>query len=327
MRAWRFHEFGDIANYTLEEVPDATPGDGEALIKIRYASLNPADRLLIEGNYPGAGDLPLTVGRDGSGTVEKVAEGSRFKVGDEVIVLRSEIGITRQGTLSDFVAAPESVVAHLPKGWSLKEGAAAPLVYLTAWKALVIQGGLRKGQSVLVTGASGGVGIASIQLAKALGAKVVALSRSEAKRSRLMELGADAVLDDGAPDLPDKVRAALDGKGPDLIIENLGGARLDQHIGLANLNAHIMVIGLLAGRMSEINMGQVLFKQVRIEGVHVGKLVPTQAQDGWRRIVETLGTTGARPVIDTVFPMEQVQEAFAHLAGGHLGKVLVEVQP
>ncbi len=327
MRAWRFHEFGDIANYTLEEVPDATPGDGEALIKIRYASLNPADRLLIEGNYPGAGDLPLTVGRDGSGTVEKAAEGSRFKVGDEVIVLRSEIGITRQGTLAEFVAAPESVVAHLPKGWSLQEGAAAPLVYLTAWKALVIQGGLRKGQSVLVTGASGGVGIASIQLAKALGAKVVALSRSEAKRSRLMELGADAVLDDGAPDLPDKVRAALDGKGPDLIIENLGGARLDQHIGLANLNAHIMVIGLLAGRMSEINMGQVLFKQVRIEGVHVGKLVPTQAQDGWRRIVETLGTTGARPVIDTVFPMEQVQEAFAHLAGGHLGKVLVEVQP
>ena len=327
MRAWRFHEFGDIANYTLEEVPDATPGDGEALIKIRYASLNPADRLLIEGKYPGAGDLPLTVGRDGSGTVEKAAESSRFKVGDEVIVLRSEIGITRQGTLSDFVAAPESVVAHLPKGWSLQEGAAAPLVYLTAWKALVIQGGLRKGQSVLVTGASGGVGIASIQLAKALGAKVVALSRSEAKRSRLMELGADAVLDDGAPDLPDKVRAALDGKGPDLIIENLGGARLDQHIGLANINAHIMVIGLLAGRMSEINMGQVLFKQVRIEGVHVGKLVPTQVQDGWRRIVETLGTTGARPVIDTVFPMEQVQEAFAHLAGGHLGKVLVEVQP
>ncbi len=327
MRAWRFHEFGDIANYTLEEVPDATPGDGEALIKIRYASLNPADRLLIEGKYPGAGDLPLTVGRDGSGTIEKAAEGSRFKVGDEVIVLRSEIGITRQGTLSEFVAAPESVVAHLPKGWSLQEGAAAPLVYLTAWKALVIQGGLRKGQSVLVTGASGGVGIASIQLAKALGAKVVALSRSEEKRSRLKELGADEVLDDGAPDLPEKVRAALNGKGPDLIIENLGGARLDQHIGMANLNAHIMVIGLLAGRMSEINMGQVLFKQVRIEGVHVGKLVPTQAQDGWRRIVETLGTTGARPVIDTVFPMEQVQEAFAHLAGGHLGKVLVEVQP
>ncbi|MCH8204012.1 MAG: zinc-binding alcohol dehydrogenase family protein [Candidatus Hydrogenedentes bacterium] len=326
MRAWRFHEFGDLANYTLEEVPEPVPGDGEVLIRTRYASLNPADRLLIEGKYPGAGDLPLTVGRDGSGTIEKAAEGSRFKVGDEVIVLRSEIGITRQGTLAECVATPDSVVAHLPKGWSLQEGAAAPLVYLTAWKALVVQGRLRKDQSVLVTGASGGVGIASIQLAKALGAKVVALSRSEEKRGQLKELGADEALDDGAPDLPEKVRAALNGKGPDVIIENLGGARLDQHIGMANLNARIMVIGLLAGRMSEINMGQVLFKQVRIEGVHVGKLVPTQAQDGWRRIVDTLGAANARPVIDRIFPMEQVQEAFAQLAGGHLGKVLVEVQ-
>ena len=326
MRAWRFHEFGDLANYTLEEVPEPVPGDGEVLIRTRYASLNPADRLLIEGKYPGAGDLPLTVGRDGSGTIEKAAEGSRFKVGDEVIVLRSEIGITRQGTLAECVATPDSVVAHLPKGWSLQEGAAAPLVYLTAWKALVVQGRLRKDQSVLVTGASGGVGIASIQLAKALGAKVVALSRSEEKRGQLKELGADEALDDGAPDLPEKVRAALNGKGPDVIIENLGGARLDQHIGMANLNARIMVIGLLAGRMSEINMGQVLFKQVRIEGVHVGKLVPTQAQDGWRRIVDTLGAANARPVIDRIFPMEQVQEAFAQLAGGHMGKVLVEIQ-
>ena len=89
MRAWRFHEFGDIANYTLEDVPEPVSGDGEVLVRTRYASLNPADRLLIEGKYPGAGDLPLTVGRDGSGTIEKAAEGSRFNVGDEVIILRS----------------------------------------------------------------------------------------------------------------------------------------------------------------------------------------------------------------------------------------------
>ncbi len=325
MRAWRFHEFGDIANYGVEEVAEPEPGDGEVLIRLRYASLNPADRLLIEGKYPGAGDLPLTVGRDGSGIVEKSGEGSRFKAGDEVIVLRSEIGITRQGTLAEFVAAPEPVVAQLPKGWTLEEGAAAPLVYLTAWKALVIQGGLRKGQSVLVTGASGGVGIASIQLAKALGAKVIALSRSEEKRRQLDELGADAALDDGASDLSEKVRKALGGKGPDVVIENLGGARLDEHIGMADLNARVMVIGLLAGRMSKINLGQVLFKQARIEGVHVGKLVPAQAQDAWRRVVDTLGAAGARPIVDRVFPMDRVQEAFEHLAGGHFGKVLVEV--
>lgn len=325
MRAWRFHEFGDIANYTLEEVPRPEAADGEVLIKLRYASLNPADRLLIEGKYPGAGALPLTVGRDGAGTVETAGEGSRFKAGDEAIVLRSEIGITRQGTLAEYVAAPEPVVAHVPSGWSMQEGAAAPLVYLTAWKALVVQGGLRKGESVLVTGASGGVGTAAIHLAKALGATVVALSRSQDNRAKLKEIGADAVLDDSAPDLSDRVRAALGGKGPGLIIENLGGERLDQHIGMADLNGRIMVIGLLAGRMATLNMGQVLFKQVRIEGVHVGKLVPTQAQDAWRRIIDTLHAADARPLIDRVYPMDQVREAFAHLAGGHMGKVLVEV--
>lgn len=325
MRAWRFHEFGDIANYTLEELPQPKAADGEVLIKLRYASLNPADRLLIEGKYPGAGALPLTVGRDGAGTVETAGEGSRFKAGDEVIVLRSEIGITRQGTLAEYVAAPEPVVAHVPSGWSMQEGAAAPLVYLTAWKALVVQGGLRKGESVLVTGASGGVGTAAVHLGKALGATVIALSRSESNRAKLKEIGADAALDDSAPDLSDRVREALGGKGPDLIIENLGGERLDQHIGMANLNARIMVIGLLAGRMATLNMGQVLFKQVRIEGVHVGKLVPTQAQDAWRRIVDTLRAADARPLIDRVYPMDQVQEAFAHLAGGHMGKVLVDV--
>lgn len=325
MRAWRFHEFGDIQNYQIEEVPTPEPDEGEVLIKLRYASLNPADRLLVEGKYPGAGELPLTVGRDGSGTIEQAAEGSRFAVGEKVIILRSEIGITRQGTLAEYATAPEPVVTRLPAGWSLEQGAAAPLVYLTAWKALVTQGGYREGESVLVTGASGGVGVAAVQLAKALGAKVVALSRDPDKRAKLEELGADAALDDSAPDLADQVRNALAGKGPDIIIENLAGPRLNEHVALANLNGRIMVIGLLAGRTSEIEMGQVLFKQVRIEGVHVGKFVPAQAQDAWRRIVDTLNASKVGPVIDTIFPMQQVQEAFAHLAGGHMGKVLVEV--
>jgi len=325
MRAWRFHEFGDIANFKLEDVEAPEVGDGEALVKLEYASLNPADGLLVIGRYPGAGDLPLTVGRDGSGTIEKTGERSRFKVGDKVIVLRSEIGITRQGTLAEFVAAPESVLAHLPKGWSMEEGAAAPLVYLTAWKALVVQAGLRKDQTVMVTGASGGVGIASVQLAKALGAKVIALSRSVDKREQLVALGADVAIDDSADDLAAQIREASGGRGPDIIIENLSGERLDQHIGMANLNGRIMVIGLLAGPKAQINMGQVLFKQVRIEGVHVGKFVPAQAQEAWNRIVDTLDAADAKPLIDTVYPMERVQEAFAHLGGGHMGKVLVNV--
>ncbi len=325
VRAWRFHEFGEIGVYRLEEVPTPKPGPGEVLLRVRYAALNPADRLLIEGRYPGAGQLPLTVGRDGAGMIHEAAAGSRFRVGDAAVVLRSEIGITRQGTLADFVAVPEAVLAPIPAGWSLQEAAAAPLVYLTAWKALVTQGGLKAGETVLVTGASGGVGIAAVQLAKAFGARVIALSRDVSKRARLLALGADAALDDTAPDLAGQIGKASDGTGPDIVIEHLGGPRLAEHMALANMNGRIMVIGLLAGRNVELDLGMVLFKQVRIEGVHVGKYTPAEAQDAWRRVVAVMDAAGARPVIDKIHPMEQVQEAFARLAGGHLGKVLVEV--
>lgn len=324
MRAWRFHEFGDIANYRLEDVPEPEPQAGEVRIRLRYAALNPADRLLVEGRYPGAGALPLTVGRDGAGWIDACGHGVEWTPGERVVILRSEIGVTRQGTLAEYTVAPADVIARAPEGWGLDEAAAAPLVYLTAWKALVTQGGFQAGESVLVTGASGGVGIAAVQLGKALGGRVIALSRDAGKRARLEALGADVALDDGAEGLADAVREATGGAGPDVVIEHLGGSRLPEHVAMANLNGRIMVIGLLAGRTSEIDLGQVLFKQVRIEGVHVGKYGPAEAQSAWRSIVEYLNGAGARPLIDRIFPMENVQEAFAHLAGGHMGKVLVE---
>lgn len=325
MRAWRFSEFGDINNMTLGDHDTPEPGEGELRIKLNFASLNPADRLLVEGKYPGAGELPLCVGRDGSGLVDACGAGSDYKVGDAVIILRSEIGITRNGTLAEYVTVPERSVAALPEGWSFEEGAAAPLVYLTAWKALVFHGGLQAGQHVLVTGASGGVGVAAVQLAHALGAKVVALSRSEEKGATLKELGADAAIDSNAPDLEDQVRSALGGSGVDLVVENLAGPFIQTGINLVNLNGKICVIGLLAGMEAKILLGQVLFKQVKIEGVHVGKFSPDEAREAWGCVVETMDKNNLRPRIDRVFPMSDVQEAFGHLAGGHLGKVLVDV--
>jgi NADPH2:quinone reductase len=325
MRAWRFHDFGDLSNYRLEDVERPIPTPGEVLVRLEFASLNPADRLLIEGRYPGAGKPPLTVGRDGSGIVEDPGASARFKRGDAVLVLRSEIGITRQGTLAEYVAVPEEVLAPVPEGWSMEEAAAAPLVYLTAWKALVSQGRLKPGENVLVTGASGGVGIAAVQLGHALGAQVVALTRDPAKGDRLLALGADVTLNDSAGDLAAQVKKACGGAGPDLVIEHLGGARLHEHVAMLNMNGRVMVIGLLAGRKSELDMGQVLFKQARIEGVHVGQFAPAEAQTAWTAVVNTLGKAGARPVLDKVFGMDEVHEAFARLTGGHLGKVLVHV--
>ena len=324
MRAWRFHQFGNIAqNHRLEDAPMPEPGPGEVRIRTRFAALNPADRLLIEGKYPGAGKLPLTVGRDGAGIVDAVGLGATFREGDAVILLRSNVGITRNGTLADYFVAPEEALAKLPNDWSLEHGACG-LVYLTAWKALVTQGNYREGETVLVTGASGGVGIAAVQLAAAMGARVVALSRDENKRRKLRELGAQHALDASAVDLVKTVRDALDGNGFDIAIENLGGPFLEANVQLANLNGRIMVIGLLAGRKAAPDLGALLFNQVRIEGVHVGKYSPAEARAAWDRVVDVLNQTGQRPLIDRVFPLEDAPKAFDHLSNNHFGKILLE---
>jgi NADPH:quinone reductase len=264
MFAWQFHYFGDInTNFLMEEITLSPREDDEVTIRLKFASLNPADRLLVEGSYPFDGQLPLVVGRDGAGVVEAANAGSRFKIGDQVMILRSSLGITRQGTLAEYVNVPESVVAHVPEGWGLDEAASAALVYLTAWKALVVQGRLKEGETVLVTGATGGVGIAAVQLAKALGAKVMAMTRSTSKAEALTKLGADFVIDSGVNDLCAELQERCGG-GADLIIENIAGDTLQEHVNACNLNGRIMVIGLLGGRDATINFGPVLFKQVRI---------------------------------------------------------------
>lgn len=326
MKSWRFHEFSDIGNLRLEEIPVPAPGHREALVRLEYAALNPADAFLVRGKYPRAGTPPFAVGRDGCGVVETPARSGVFKKGDRVVILRSDIGVTREGTLAEYVCVPEDSLAPLPEGWSPQEGAAGPLVYLTAWQALVTRGEVASGKTVLVTGASGGVGSAAVMLAHAYGANVVALSRNAEKRRRLMEIGATVTLDTNAPNLEQQVKEALSGGRVDIVIENLGGPFLQKSIAMAGERGRILVVGLLAGLTSEVVIGHIIFKRVRIEGVQVGAYTPAEAQYDWEQIVDRLARVRMRPLVDRVFPMSKVQQAFAHLARGPMGKVVVDVQ-
>lgn len=323
MRSWRFHEFGDIENLKMEEVPMPEPGPGEALVRNRYAALNPADKFLVMGQYPRPGKPPFSVGRDACGLIEIPADGGRFKKGDEVIVLRSDIGITRDGTLAEYTAVPEESLAPLPEGWKPEEGAAGPLVCLTAWQALVDEGRIEPGNTALVTGASGGVGTAAVMLAHSLGAKVVALSRSEVKQARLRELGADLTYDTSDPNVVKLVKAGLEGGQADVVVENLSGSFLQKTINMTARKGRICIMGLLAGFSSEIIIGTFMFKRIHIIGIAVGDYTADEAQDRWAKIVETLNKTGARPLVDRAFPFEQVQEAFDHLSAGPMGKVVI----
>src|SRR5688572_1383461 len=164
MKAWLLEGFGGIDRLRLGEAPDPHPAAGEVVMRVRYAALNPADRYLAEGQYPAKPPLPHILGRDGNGEIIEVGVGvTKWRVGDRALILRSDIGVSRAGTLAEKVAVPVDVITTMPTGWSEREAAGAPLVYLTAYQALTQWTDLPPAANVLVTGASGGVGVASIQ--------------------------------------------------------------------------------------------------------------------------------------------------------------------
>ena len=323
MRAWRFHQPGDLANLVLEDVPEPEPAPGEALIRVACAALNPADRYLVQGKYPRAGTPPFTPGRDGSGTVVRPVPGGRFQEGDAVCVLGGLTGISRQGTLAEYAAVPEEWLAPVPAGWTLEEAAAGPLTHLTAWRALVVRGELVPGETVLVTGASGGVGSAAVSLGAALGARVVALSRDAERRAALMERGASVVVNAAAPELESLLKEALGSDRPALVVENLGGSWLDLALRLAAPGGRIMVVGLLAGLSAPVTLGLLIHKNLKIEGLSVGNYTPDEAQEAWRHIVALLDGAQQRPPVGFVADFEGVQKGFARMAQGLLGKVVI----
>ena len=248
MRAWFLDELTSIDGLHLADAPDLVAQSGEAILEVRYAALNPADRYLAERQYPAKPPLPHILGRDGMGTVVAVGDGvSEVQPGDRRLILRAGLGVNRWGTFAQRVAVPVESLSEIPAGWSDAEAAGATLVYLTAHQALTMWGPLPPSAVVLVTGASGGVGVAAVQLASALGHKVLALSRSAEKGRRLQELGAAATFDPGEPRWRQAVKSMLGTRGVDLAIDNIGGNLLPQVIETLGDQGKVSLVGRLAG--------------------------------------------------------------------------------
>ncbi len=316
-----------VERLRLGDVADPEPGEGEALLRIRYAALNPADAFLAQAQYPAKPALPHILGRDGLGEVLAVGPGvTEVRPGDVVGILRCEAGIVRWGTFAEKTVVPAASLARVPEGWNEEQMAAAPLVYLTAWQALVQWGGIpAPGEVLLVTGASGGVGVAAVMLGRSMGMTVVALSRSAEKGRKLRELGADHVFDPSVPDLRQQVLAALNGKRADLVVDSVAGPLFNTVLNLLGYGGRISTVGRSGGAVPEFNTASLFFRRIRIGGVSVGDYTPEGAQAAWAEIVRRLKQTGARPVIDSVFPFEEIKQAFRRLAEGPMGKVLLKV--
>lgn len=307
----------------LEERPDPVPGVDECLVELKAIGINPADYFQIEGNYPGQPPAPFIDGRDGAGVVLEPDQKGRWKKGDKVVVLQTTKQNLAEGTLCERQKFPADALAPVPQGWSFEEAGSCGLVMQTAWRALVVHGQLKKGQAVVVTGASGGVGSAAVLLARALGAQVVALSRSPEKRSRLLEIGAHHAFDPADKELRAKINAATGKKGVELVLENVGGPQLKQSVQLLGVKGKVLVVGLLAGVDGVIPIPSLMFKQCAVEGVVVSAYTPEESRTAWDGIVAAIASIKARPIVDRAFPLANYLDAFDRLKGSPLGKVVL----
>lgn len=326
MRAWLLDSLAGVETMRLVEVAAPMAGVGEVVMELEFSGLNPADRYLAEGQYPARPPLPHVLGRDGVGKVIEVGgSAGQWRIGDTALILRGEVGVARWGTLAELVAAPIGSLVRVPAGWAHEQAAGAPLVYMTAYQALTQWDLTEKpaGKVVLVTGASGGVGIASVQLGKALGHTVIGLSRSAEKRAKVEALGAAACLDPEDTQWRRRLKEFLKDRKVDLAIDNVGGELLPEVIDTLGMNGCVSVVGRLAGPVPNFNTASLFFRRLRIGGVAVGTYSPADTQRVWAKVVELLDGSGARPVIDSVWPLEEVPAAFAALAKGPMGKVLV----
>ncbi|MDB5027994.1 MAG: NADPH:quinone oxidoreductase, partial [Candidatus Eremiobacteraeota bacterium] len=263
MQAILCRAYGQPKDLVLAEAPDPQPGPGQVVIDVHAAGVNFPDVLLIQGLYQVKPPLPFSPGVEVAGIVSAVGEGVRdLRVGDRVAA-----GVS--GGFAERAVANAATTIVLPDGIDFVTAAGMVLTYGTAYHALVNRAALRGGEWLYVSGAGGGVGIASVDLAKTLYAHVVAGASSDAKRDAARRAGAEAVVDASAPDLVDAIKAASGG-GVDVAIDNVGGEQFDAVLRAARRDARLLVVGFAGGTIPQIPANRILLKELDVLGVYWG---------------------------------------------------------
>ncbi|MPZ55922.1 MAG: zinc-binding dehydrogenase [Rhizobiales bacterium] len=310
MRAVVVDAFGPFEAGSFREIPDPVPGPGEVLVKIHAAAANFVDLLVIDGSYQKKPKLPFVPGKCAAGIVKAVgSQVTAFKPGDRVLALCEEGGY---GTL---VAEAAARCFRLPDMMSFVDAASMSTIFDTAWFALRERGRLQPGEAVLVLGASGGVGLAAVQLAKALGAKVLAGIANPDKADIVRDAGADAIVDLSRPELRDSLRdqvyATTEKRGADIILDMLGGDVFDAGLRALAWRGRLVVIGFASGRIPTIKANYLLLKNIEVSGVQVSNYRERAPQEAAQCFAELLALYQAGKITappTTVLPLKD----FAH---------------
>lgn len=325
MRAVTLPEFGDESVLTLAEVPDPQPGSGEVVIDVAAAGVNRADLLQRQGQYPppkGESDIP---GLEVSGTISAVGDDvDGWSVGAEVCA------VLAGGGYAEKVAVPAGQLLPVPSGVSLIDAAGLPEVACTVWSNIVMTAHLQEGEVFLQHGSSSGIGTMSIQVARALGARVAVTAGSAEKLERCRELGAEILIDYKQQDFVEQIKDAADGRGADVILDVIGAKYLARNVSALAPDGRLVIIGMQGGAKAELNIGALLAKR--------GSIVATSLRgrdkaDKERIVAEVrkhlwplIESGQIKPVIDRTMPLDQVADAHRLLDDStHIGKVLLTV--
>ena len=328
VQAVRIHEDGGPDVLVLEDVPDPVAGPGEVLIRVRASALNHLD-IWIRKGLPSV-PKPRILGADGAGVVEALGDGvSGFEPGQRVVINPGieaadgaihVIGEHGDGTNAELIAVPATNVYPIPGDLSFEEAAAFPLVFETAYRMLVTRARLQTGEWVLLWGIGSGVSTAGLAIARALGARTIVTSSSDAKLERARGLGADVTVNHADDDVKAAVKQATEGHGVDVVVEHVGDATWRTSLDVAAREGRIAVCGATSGPNPPAALHRIWWKQLTILGSTMG----TKAD--FEGAYDLIASGRARPVVDEVLPLGEIRAAHARLeAGEQLGKIVLRV--
>ncbi|MDM9584039.1 MULTISPECIES: NAD(P)-dependent alcohol dehydrogenase [unclassified Nostoc] len=337
MKAYEVQNVAGVNQFKRTELPQPSPGCRQVLIKVKAVSINDRDRMIAKGVYPFALSLPLIPLSDGVGEVVALGDGvTRVKLGDRVCgnfvqkwvsgelsewMTKFTLGSILPGLLAEYAVLDEESLVQVPEHLTDEEAATLPSAALTAWHSLLTEGGLQAGDTVLLQGTSA-VSLFALQFAHFAGARVIITSSSDAKLSRVKELGASDVINyKQTPDWEEQVLQLTQGRGVDYVVEMSGGASLAKSMQVVRLGGTILMVGAQAVSDAGINALQFILGRIRLRGI----LTPGH-RESFEAMNRAISIAKLRPIVDSVFEFEQAQEAFDYMnQGKYFGKISIRV--
>ncbi len=325
MKALVCHSYGNSENLVLENVDELIAEPGKVVIDVYAASLNFPDTLQIQGKYQFQPPMPFTPGSEVGGIIRAIGEGvTGLQVGDRVMATPSIGGMAEQ------VIAVPSAVRKIPDNMDFKTAAGFAMVYTTSYHALKQRAQLKAGETLLVLGASGGVGMAAVELGKLMGARVIAAASSDEKLAFVKHAAPDELLNYGDGELKEKVKALTHEKGADIIYDPVGGDLFDQATRCINWNGRILIVGFTSGRIPEYKANLALLKGASMVGVFLGRFrkeEPELYEENFAELLDFYRNGRLRPIVTQTFAMEDYVAAFSVFTERRvMGKVVLEIR-